>query len=153
MRRKVYNVARSQGALVATVAQAPSLGQLVGRIEHRLRRRIEQVVGMDGLNLEQWRTLDLLSDGDGHSMTEIAGYVMVPAPTLTKIVDRLVESAVVYRRPDERDRRRVLVFLSDHGREMHRRLAPDVENAEQELAAGLGADAAHLVSLLHRLTS
>ena len=71
---------------------------------------------MDGLNLEQWRTLDLLADGDGHSMTEIAGHVMVPAPTLTKIVDRLVESALVYRRPDERDRRRILVFLSDRGR-------------------------------------
>jgi DNA-binding MarR family transcriptional regulator len=145
-------VARSQGALAATVAPSPSLGHLVGRIEYRLRRRIEQAIGTDGLNLEQWRTLDLLSDGDGHSMTEIAGHVMVPAPTLTKIVDRLVESAVVYRRPDERDRRRVLVFLSDHGRETHRRLAPDVEQAEQELAAALGPDAPHLMSLLHRLT-
>jgi MarR family transcriptional regulator, organic hydroperoxide resistance regulator len=146
-------VARSPGVLAATVASSPSLGQLVGRIEHRLRRRIEQTIGMDGLNLEQWRTLDLLADGDGHSMTEIAGHVMVPAPTLTKIVDRLVESAVVYRRPDERDRRRVLVFLSDHGRGMHRRLAPDVEKAEHDLAAALGSDAPHLMNLLHRLAT
>ncbi len=145
-------MARSQGVLAATGPSAPSLGQLVGRIEYRLRRRIEQSIGTDGLNLEQWRTLDLLADGDGHSMTEIAGHVMVPAPTLTKIVDRLVESAVVYRRPDERDRRRVLVFLSDHGRDMHGRLAPDVEQAEHELAASLGSDAPHLLSLLHRLS-
>jgi MarR family transcriptional regulator, organic hydroperoxide resistance regulator len=146
-------VTRSQGVLGADVTPMPSLGQLVGRIEHRLRRRIEQSIGMDGLNLEQWRTLDLLVDGDGHSMTEIAGHVMVPAPTLTKIVDRLVESALVFRRPDERDRRRVLVFLSDRGRELHRRLAPDVQQAEHELAATLGPDAHHLLVLLHRLAT
>ena len=71
----------------------------------------------------------------------------------TKIVDRLVESALVFRRPDERDRRRVLVFLSDRGRELHRRLAPDVQQAEHELAATLGPDAHHLLVLLHRLAT
>ena len=122
-------------------------------MEHRLRRRVEQILAGDGLALEQWRTLDLLSDGDGHSMTQIAGHVMVPAPTLTKIVDRLVESGLVYRRPDERDRRRVLVFLSEHGRETQLRLAPDVEHAEHEIAATLGSDAPRLMSLLHRLAT
>lgn len=106
---------------------------------------------MDGLNLEQWRTLDLLADGGGHSMTEIAEHVMVPAPTLTKIVDRLVDSTLVYRRADDRDRRRVMVLLSDRGRDLHHRLAPDVRRAEHELAATLGADAHHLLTLLHRL--
>jgi DNA-binding MarR family transcriptional regulator len=150
----LQTVPRTQGVLSKDAAEAdgvPSLGHLVGRIEHRLRRRIEQAIGMDGLNLEQWRTLDLLADGNGHSMTEVAGHVMVPAPTLTKIVDRLVESALVYRRPDDRDRRRVLVLLSDRGREMHHRLGPDVRRAEQELAATLGPDAHHLLTLLHRL--
>jgi len=146
-------VPRSQVVLGANPTSRPSLGHLVGRIEHRLRRRIEQILAMDGLNLEQWRTLDLLSDGNGHSMTEIAGHVMVPAPTLTKIVDRLVESALVYRRPDERDRRRVLVFLSEHGRATQMRLAPGVEQAEHEIAATLGPDAPRLMSLLHRLAT
>jgi MarR family transcriptional regulator, organic hydroperoxide resistance regulator len=143
----------SDGALGTDAAPQPSLGHLVGRIEHRLRQEMERTLGLNGLNLDQWRALDLLADGDGHSMTEIAGYVMVPAPTLTKIVDRLVESALVYRRPDERDRRRILVFLSERGRDLHRRLAPDVQRTEHELAAQLGTDAPQLLDLLHRLAT
>lgn len=143
----------SQGAVAAPPAARPAtqLGLLVGRIEHRLRQGIERTLGADGPNLDQWRTLDLLSDGDGHSMSEIAAFVMVPAPTLTKIVDRLVESGLVCRHADERDRRRILVRLADRGRELHRRLAPAVARFEHDLAAELGADAPHLLRLLQRL--
>jgi len=146
-------VPRCDGPPSTSTAPPPSLGQLVGRVEHRLRREIEQALGLDGPNLDQWRALDLLADGDGHSMSEIAAHVMVPAPTLTKIVDRLVESALVYRRPDERDRRRILVFLSERGRELHRQLAPQVQRIEGELVGQLGQDAPHLMHLLHRLVT
>lgn len=106
-----------------------------------------------GPTLEQWRVLDLLADGEGHTMTEVAGHVLVPAPTLTKIVDRLVESAMVYRRPDETDRRRVLVFLSTHGREVHAKLAPAVARAEDDAVATLGvAERTDLIAMLERLT-
>lgn len=129
-----------------------SLGHLVGRVEHRLTRAVERVLAASGTTVEQWRVLDLLSDGIGHSMTEIAGHALVPAPTLTKIVDRLIDSALVYRRPDEVDRRRVLVLLSDHGREFHGRMAPEVVRAEEGVAADLsGADRDLLVRLLSGL--
>lgn len=129
-----------------------SLGHLLGRVGHRVTRRVEQALGPGGPSLEQWRVLDLLADGDGHPMTEIAAHVMVPPPTLTKIVDRLVDSALVYRRPDETDRRRILVFLADHGRELHGSLAPEVARAENEIAEELGAgQLTNLVRLLELL--
>lgn len=128
---------------------AVTLGLLVGRVGHRIGRAVEQALGPGGPNLEQWRVLDLLADGEGHPMTEIATHAMVPPPTLTKIVDRLIESTLVYRRPDETDRRRVLVFLSERGREEHTALAPRVATVEQEFVAGLDpADVAHLTRLL-----
>lgn len=131
-----------------------SLGQLVARFGHRMSRRIEGVLGVGGPTLEQWRVLDLLADGDGHAMTEIAAHAMVPAPTLTKIVDRLVDATLVYRRPDETDRRRVLVFLSGHGRQVHDGLAPQVAAAERELVGELGADDVdRLMRLLQELSA
>lgn len=135
-------------------ADSASLSLLVGRAQHRMARRVEGALGPGGPTLEQWRVLDLLADGEGHPMTEIAGHAMVPPPTLTKIVDRLIESSLVYRRPDDTDRRRILVFLSEHGTQQHAVLAPRVTQVEDEFVSRLAeADAAHLSRLLQLITS
>jgi DNA-binding MarR family transcriptional regulator len=142
---------RRAGEVGESRTASASLGLLVGRVEHRMSRRVEAALG--GPTLEQWRVLDLLSDGEGHPMTEIATHAMVPPPTLTKIVDRLIESTLVYRRPDEADRRRILVFLSERGQEEHDTLAPRVALAEQDVVADLDqADLARLTDLLERLS-
>jgi DNA-binding MarR family transcriptional regulator len=38
---------------------------------------------------------------------------MITAATLTKLMDRMVSQGLVYRRADDRDRRRVLAYLAD----------------------------------------
>jgi DNA-binding MarR family transcriptional regulator len=118
---------------------------------HRVERRIEAALGPDGPGLDRWRVLDLLSDGEGRPMSGIAAAVRVPAPTLTKIVDRLIDQGLVYRRVDETDRRRVLVLLADRGREVHARLAPAVREVEAALQRELGPAAADLREHLGRL--
>jgi DNA-binding MarR family transcriptional regulator len=113
---------------------------------------LETALRAEDISPEQWRVLNLLVDRAGHPMNEIAGYAMVPAPTLTKIVDRLIDRALVYRRVDSADRRRVLVFLSDRGADMHELLGRQVELAERELTRTLGEqDASQLAELLGRL--
>lgn len=126
--------------------------ELLGQVTHQVSRRIEAALGPDGPTLEQWRVLALLADGTGRPMTEIAGHAMVPAPTLTRIVDRLVDRALVYRRADETDRRRVLVFLSEHGHRTYAQLAPAVAGVADALVGELGAqDADRLAQLLERV--
>jgi len=136
----------------APAVPARPLTRLLSQVEHLLSRRVEDALGVDGPTLDQWRVLDLLADGAGHPMTEIAAHVMVPAPTLTKIVDRLVDNALVYRRADETDRRRVLVFLSEHGRATYARLAPQVARVDEVVWRELGGqDAPRLEAMLERL--
>jgi DNA-binding MarR family transcriptional regulator len=118
---------------------------------HRVERRIEAALGPDGPGLDRWRVLDLLADGEGRPMSGIAAAVRVPAPTLTKIVDRLIDQGLVYRRVDETDRRRVLVLLADRGRELHARLAPAVREVETALLRDLGPASAELRGHLDRL--
>lgn len=130
------------------------LNTLLARVAQRVARQIEATLATCGLSLEQWRVLDLLADEQGHSMSEIAEHAMVPAPTLTKIVDRLVDNALVHRRVDEKDRRRVLVFTTRGGAELHARIAPEVGKAENDAVAGLEPDdAAQLIQLLTRLSA
>ncbi|MBN9111344.1 MAG: winged helix-turn-helix transcriptional regulator [Pseudonocardia sp.] len=132
------------------VHNALAFGRLLHRLERAVSRRIESA--LDGeASLDQWRVLDLLSDGAGHPMTEIATQVAVPAPTLTKIVDRMVDAGMVHRRADDADRRRVLVLLTDSGTELRQRLAAAVARAEHEVTAALGEDAPAVRAMLERL--
>lgn len=129
------------------------MGDLVSRIARRVTLEVEHALGASGLNIDQWRVLELLADGAGHPMTEIADHAMVPAPTCTKIVDRLADSALVYRRADEADRRRVIVLLSDHGRSVYDEHAPRVAAVEVEVSGSLDpGERAQLRDLLERLS-
>ena len=67
------------------------LAEALSRAEHRVSRRISVALQAEGMSLEQWRVLSLLSDGAGHTMSDIARHVLLPAATLTRVIDRLVE--------------------------------------------------------------
>jgi len=54
----------------------------------------------------------MLARGGGRSMGEIATHTALPAPTATRVVDRLVSDGHAYRQNDPVDRRRVLVHLA-----------------------------------------
>ena len=85
-------------------------------------------------------------------MSDIARDVMLPAATLTRVIDRLVEVNLVYPGGTSVDRRRVLVFASPRGRSLYRKLAGTVDREEAALMAGIrDDDAAMLGDLLKRL--
>lgn len=138
-------------AVTATGGVSP-LNRVLAQAERQVARQLEPVLAEDQLTVDRWRVLDLLVDGDGHAMFEIATAIAVPGPSLTKIVDRLVDAALVYRLVDDRDRRRVLAFASTHGIETHARLAPQVAEVERAILASLGEDADILRQLLGQLT-
>lgn len=92
------------------------------------------------LTLEQWRVLDCLVDHGEMPMTELADAVSVPAPTVTRIIDKLVSRALVYRSSGMSDRRRVLVHPSQRGDDLHARLAPGVEGVHASVFAPLTAE-------------
>jgi DNA-binding MarR family transcriptional regulator len=98
------------------------LGYLLTEAERALNRGLAGALASVGMSVEQWRILRALSDGRGHSMGDLADAALMPHPTLTKAVDRLVDDALVYRRQDPIDRRRVAVYLSDRGEALVGRL-------------------------------
>src|SRR5215469_10819531 len=141
-----------RGAL-ATMATMPArdLTHQLSRVERLLAGRMSALLAGENCTLDEWRVLKLLADGQGHIMAEIADFAMLPAPTLTKLVDRMVSEGLVYRRADDRDRRRVLAYLSLYGRDLYERAAELLSAAEAELAAALG-DNGDLSRLLDRFT-
>lgn len=84
----------------------------------------------------------------------MADFALLPAPTLTEVVDRLVSAGRVFRRVDDADRRRVLVFLSEDGRESLDGLTARIEDEWRRIRASVGREElALLQALLTRMSA
>ncbi|MGP4026227.1 MarR family winged helix-turn-helix transcriptional regulator [Actinomadura sp. 3N407] len=124
------------------------LPRVLARVERGIAARLGAALKTAGSTVEEWRVVSLLADRAGHPMTEIADYALMPAPTLTKVVDRLVSAGLVYRRVDDADRRRVLVFLSEHGHEELTRLTAVVEAEWGRVRDAVGREELALLRVL-----
>ena len=128
---------------MTTARPQRDLVHLLSRAEHLAARALASALeaAAEGSSVEQWRVLNLLADEHGHTMTELADHALLPAPTATKLTDRLVADNLVYRHPDPTDRRRVLVHLTERGQELHARLASALDRMQAALFEEIGGDA------------
>jgi DNA-binding MarR family transcriptional regulator len=125
------------------------LAQVLSQAEHGITRRLARVLEEENCTVEQWRALVLLSDGVSHSMSEVVEFVLLPAPTLTRLIDRMVADNLAYRKADPQDRRRVLVHITPRGRALHRRLTKRIEGSQAVILAEADpGDVAQLAALL-----
>ena len=128
------------------------LAQALSRAERRVVSRLARELQAEGRTIEQWRVLVLLADGHGHSMSAIAEFALTPAPSLTRVIDRMVSDGLVHRTVDPGDRRRVLVRITARGTGLHRQLAARIEREHRDvLGAADAADARRLLDLLDTL--
>lgn len=132
----------------------PSHVDLLRHAASGLTSHVEQILTGAGLTLDQWRVLRLLAESGPLSMSDVSARTRITGPTGTRVVDRLVERALLYRDVDAADRRRVLVHVAERGRALHRSLAPRIAAAERDgLSALSPAEARTLRRLLERLTT
>ncbi len=71
-----------------------------------------------GLTMPQARVMFTLIEHGERTAGELAEEVSVSPPTITGITDRLVKQGLVERREDPRDRRIVVLGLTDEGRKL-----------------------------------
>ncbi|GLW04973.1 transcriptional regulator [Microtetraspora sp. NBRC 13810] len=110
------------------------------RAERSVNRGLSAALAAEDVNVDQWRILQALADGRGHSMGDLAEAALMPHPTLTKAVDRLVDRALVYRGHDPADRRKVAVFLATRGSDLLGRLEAGIAEHHRAIHATFGAD-------------
>lgn len=132
----------SSGDVVATEALAddvtPSLALLLTQAESTVRRRLEPSLAEAGLTFDHWRIMTVLLARPGTRMSAIAEQAVLPAASLTRHMDHLVERAMVVRRIDPDDKRRVVAALSPSGEQLARRLRAEEAVVEEAIAEGLG---------------
>jgi DNA-binding MarR family transcriptional regulator len=128
---------------------AGQLADLLHRLTRRLRRSQAERLAPLGLTPAQERALRIISRSDEPlRMTELADRLGIVPRSLTTVVDALEEAGLVRREIDPRNRRAILLRLTDQGtavrdelREARRRAAEDLfapmPDDERELLANL----------------
>jgi DNA-binding MarR family transcriptional regulator len=137
------DVQKSREALI------DELGTVV-RAQQRANDLFDQaVVDRFGLNRTDGRVVDLLQERGPMAAGEVARAVRLTTGAVTAVVDRLVERGIVQRMDDPRDRRRVLIAITDmanrYAMEMY---GPLVREGDEMLANFTTAELAAIIEFL-----
>lgn len=101
---------------MAETGRPPRLVDTLSSALRALSRPLAETLDREeNVSLDQWRTLRALSTSEGRTMGELSERLQIPAPSVTRIVDGLVDRALVFRHGSATDRRRVEVLLSEAG--------------------------------------
>ncbi len=98
---------------------------------------VSDIVSQQGHSLDEWMVLDAIHRNNGSSMSEISAASGCYGATLTRAVDKLVAGALVYREASPTDRRKVVVFIADSGREVHSEISSRMIGVEASVAQAL----------------
>jgi DNA-binding MarR family transcriptional regulator len=124
------------------------LAYLLAQANRQMSAQLAEALGEEGVQVEHWRILEVLSDEQGRSMGELAELVLMNHPALTKTIDRMVSNGFVHRRADAQDSRRVLVYITDHGLELVGRLKECVDQHHAAINAAVGSKKAQQLKKL-----
>ena len=111
-----------------------SLLLLLKRAERRIELGLAPSLDEFGLTIEQWRIMSALHEEPGQPMSVLAESAVLPAASLTRHVDKLVERGLVLRRIHPDDKRRIVTALSPVGTTVADRLAATQRDLETDLA-------------------
>lgn len=119
-----------------------NVGTYLDRTIKVVKQHYLKVFKEQGLNIstEQWVIIDQLYRENGLSQTDIANGSYKNAPTVSRIIDLLVEKGYVERQRFKNDRRRYKIYLTQAGRELHEKLLPHVLELREQTWQGLGDD-------------
>jgi len=102
----------------------------------RLARRLRCARAVDAMSDAQLAVLATLRMHGRRTITALAERERVTAPSMTSMINGLEEQGLVFRTPDEEDRRRVQVDITDAGTE----IVVQTIRSRDELLAGMLAE-------------
>lgn len=121
------------------------------RIEGRVNSRF---ISEYNSSLSRFDVLANLERMPGHaaSTTQLARMLLASKGNISRLLDRMEEDQLIYRKPNASDRRVSDVHLAEKGAERFARMAEDHENWTDEIFAALSNDEVKsLVELMEKL--
>jgi len=127
---------------------------LLHDVARLMRKRFEQHARGLGLTRSQWQALAYLSRNENISQTGLADLIDVEPITLSRIVDRLVDTGFVERLPHASDRRVWRLRLTSAGRSKLEEVRAPGDKTRAETLEGISqTDRARLLKTLAAMRS
>ncbi len=114
-----------------------SFGFLLHDIARLMRKKFDQRAKALGLSRSQWQVLVHLSRHEGINQSGLAEILEIENITLGRLIDRMEEAGWVERRPDPRDRRARLLFMTEKVAPVMERMFSIAEETRNDALAGL----------------
>jgi DNA-binding MarR family transcriptional regulator len=93
-----------------------------------------------GLSVSRYRVLGVLVRFGNTRMTDLANLTAMDRTSLTRIADHMVQTGMVQRTSNPKDRRQVYLDITDAGREAHRDALSVVLGYNTKLLAGISEE-------------
>ena len=89
-----------------------------------------------GLTNIQYVVLETLWLAEGLTAVELGMILSIDKATLSGVLERMVEGGWIEKRPDEKDRRALRIYLTEKAQEMKGQLQEERQAANDELLSG-----------------
>lgn len=100
----------------------------------RMEEEAKEQYNFKDLTLTQMHYLEMISELENPNLTELAAAMKLTKPTITVLVDKLIEKELVYKVQSDADRRSTHLHLTERGKLInqmheyaHRRMAEEIE--------------------------
>lgn len=146
------NVAVPKPARPAAAAAPPRfvdgyLAALLAQASHLISSEFHVEVRRAGLSVPEWRVLATLADGREITVGQLAAITVIKQPTLTRLLDRMVERGHVERVPHATDRRYTPIRVTAAGTRLVARLIEQARAHERRVLEPFGLQQAEALKL------
>ena len=115
----------------------PTLLYIMKQVELAVRARLDDIFRPIGMTALQYTALTVLERHPNMSTAQLARNSFVTQQTMTDMVTALEQHGLIERHRDPSDRRRMVLALTEAGRDLLDRYRPVVSDLEAEMLGGL----------------
>jgi DNA-binding MarR family transcriptional regulator len=97
----------------------------------------DQILAEYGFGRAHHRVIHFVGRNPGMNVAELLDILRITKQSLSRVLRELIDKGFVYQQEGARDRRQRLLYLTQQGKMLHRRLImPQIERIERALLAG-----------------
>ena len=107
---------------------------------HRsLTQTLSERLKKHGVQIEAWRILEFLDNGERLTMGRLAELALINRPALSKLVDGMVADGMVHRQIATSDQRQINLLLTAIGKKRMMQIRQEIVEQEDEMLSRIGA--------------